>query len=77
MALTLPLTLTRTLGPQAKTKKEDTALRFAASKGHASTVELLLQSGADAAAVNLNGVTPLESARLAKSDETIRLLEPK
>lgn len=58
----------------AKTKKEDTALRFAASKGHASVVAFLLESKADSNIVNLSGVTALESAKLSKSDETIKLL---
>eukprot|EP00966_Prymnesium_polylepis_P238526 5516167-Prymnesium_polylepis.2 len=61
----------------ALTKKEDTALRFAASKGHAAVVAFLLEAKANPAAVNLSGVTPLESARLAKSLETVQLLEGK
>lgn len=52
-------------------------MRFAASKGHADVVAFLLESKADPTLVNLAGVSALDSARLAKSEETIRLLDAK
>jgi len=74
---TVQLLVQRGAPVDAKTKKLDTALRFAASKGHAHVVTFLLEAKADPAIVNLGGVTALESARLAKSDETVRVLEAK
>jgi ankyrin repeat protein len=51
------------------------ALGLAARAGHVATVKALLDAGADRAAVNRNGKTVLDIARLNKRVDVVRLLE--
>ncbi len=51
-----------------------TPLHWAALRGQAGSARALLEHGADAAALNNSGETPLEVARRAKRDEVARLL---
>ena len=59
----------------AKDDDHNTALINASFLGKADIVQYLLNNGADVFAVNKDGITPLEAAKIYKSPETIRLIE--
>ena len=52
-----------------------TALYWAADKGHAEVVRLLLQAGADPTIAHFNSLTPLTKAREGHHQDCITLLE--
>ena len=52
-----------------------TALHEAVGQGHVKAVQFLLDHGADPSAKNEFGDTPLDTAKLAKRDEIVKLLQ--
>ena len=62
------------LSPNLATAGRDTLLILAANGGHAGTVRMLLERGADISRVNDRGQTALSAAVYHQSAETVRVL---
>jgi ankyrin repeat protein len=62
------------LSPNLTNDKGDTLLILAAYRGHAETVRVLVEHGADVARVNDRGQTALAAAVFKQSEPTVRIL---
>ena len=62
------------LTPNLTNDKGDTLLILAAYRGHADTVRVLVDHGADVTRANDRGQTPLAAAVFKQSDPTVRIL---
>lgn len=60
--------------PHERTTAGNTPAHWAAWKGHASTLKLLLAAGADMAALNTEDSTPLEDALTVSQVECVRVM---
>ncbi|KAJ3567897.1 hypothetical protein NPX13_g6607 [Xylaria arbuscula] len=65
---------TRSQYVNSRSETKNTALHLAARGNHVRAVQYLLQQGADIAAMNIFGVTPLGIATISSSLETMKLL---